>query len=416
MPDPEGFEEEDDWMEACVSTKMDEGKAQDQAVATCLQMWKDKSQGAVELPMLLTKAEQMKDGRVRWQARANTGEWDLERERFDGTFWDDVLHNFSKVQEAVSRSEAVDLPVPILDIAHYSFRLPAAKRNMARAGYPIKLWQDGKALMAQGYFDDTPLGKAAAIAAHHRRVEDRRVSIGVWPDWGRVELTEDGRRIYKGGRGRAYLDHLAMTGSPVDPGTILEVKSMTQKQDALDVLGEDAAALVNELEEATIGKAMPAAAIVKAEECACAAPQPEQKAEGEGNAEAKPEAKADAAEAVDALAEVDTKKPEKQLTMRELKEILSALFNTFGKSIDERMAPIEAGLGRIEQVEARVNALAATETEKVKAAVDSPSGDWLSEMIRKSVQRREPVKGAEPEQKTDTSDPFYAVFGGLKPK
>ena len=40
----------------------------------------------------------------------------------------------------------------------------------------------------------------------------RRVSVGVWPDWGRVELDSDGRRIYKGGRNRAYLDHLAMTG------------------------------------------------------------------------------------------------------------------------------------------------------------------------------------------------------------
>jgi len=415
MPDPSTFETEDDWMEACIPKVLDDGSAkdQDQAIAMCMQMWKDKSLGAVELPMLLTKAEQMKDGRIRWQARANTGEWDLERERFDTSFWDDVLHNFSRVQEAVSRSEAVDLPVPILDIAHYSFRLPAAKRNMARAGYPIKLWQDGKALMAQGYFDDTPLGKAAAIAAQARPVEDRRVSIGVWPDWGRVELTEDGRRIYKGGRNRAYLDHLAMTGSPVDPGTILEVKSMTQKQDALDVLGEDATALVNELEEATVGKAMPDGVLVKSDECACA--QPEQKAEGEGNAEEKASPAAPV-EATDVLAEVDSKKPEKTLTMRELKELLSALFNTFGKSLDERMAPIEAGLGKIEAMEARVNALAATETEKVKAAVDSPSGDWLSEMIKKSVQRQQPVKGAEPESQPDTSDPFYKVFGGLKSK
>jgi len=99
--------------------------------------------GAVELPMLLTKAERMNDGRIRWQARANTGEWDLEHERFDVTFWDDVLHNFSVVQEAVTKGETPELPIPILDIAHYSFRLPAEKRSFARAGYPIKLWQDG---------------------------------------------------------------------------------------------------------------------------------------------------------------------------------------------------------------------------------------------------------------------------------
>lgn len=401
-------------MEACMSAAMDEGKEQKQAAAMCGQMWKDKASKAVELPMLLTKAERMKDGRVRWQARANTGEWDLERERFDVTFWDDVLHNFSRVQEATTKGESVNLPVPILDIAHYSFRLPAEKRNMARAGYPIKLWQDGKALMAQGYFDDTPLGQAAAKAAQSRPVEERRVSIGVWPDWGRVELDTMGRRIYKGGRNRAYLDHLAMTAAPVDPGTVLEVKSMTQMQDAIDVLGEEAQPLIDELEAAK-GKAAPAAAVVKADAeptCACArAAVPEQKAEGEGNAEVK--AQPGPAEGA-ADAEV---KPDKTLTMAELKKLLGALFDTFGKSITQRLAPIEASVGRIEAIEARVNALAASETEKVQRAIDSPSGDWLTETIRKSVQRRAaPVKGAEPQTAVDPSDPFYQVWAGLKPK
>jgi len=407
MPDPNAYDNEDDWMAACVPKHMDEGQAQDQAVAACLSQWREKSM--VELPMLLTKAEQMKDGRIRWQARANTGEWDLEHERFDTTFWDDVLHNFSRVQEAMTKSEDVGLPVPILDIAHYSFRLPPDKRNMARAGYPIKLWQDGRALMAQGYFDDTPLGNAAAKAAQQRPVEERRVSIGVWPDWGRVELDGAGRRTYKGGRNRAYLDHLAMTAAPVDPGTVLEVKSMTQAQDALDVLGAESQPLVDELEAATT-KAMPEGVVVKAEECACE-PQPEQKAEGEGNAEAtvkaegKPEAKPEA-EAEASFSRGDMEKF--------LKQFVKDFLASFKSAMDERMAPVEAGIGKIEAIEARVNALAATETEKVKAAVDSPSGDWLTEMIKKSVQRQKPVEGAEPQAAVDTSDPFNRLFGGLR--
>jgi len=355
--------------------------------------------------MLLTKAERMKDGRTRWQARANTGEWDLERERFDVTFWEDVTQNFSRVQEATTKGEDVGLPIPILDISHYSFRLPPEKRNMARAGYPIKLWQDGKALMAQGFFDDTPLGNAAAIAAQKRPVEDRRVSIGVWPDWGRVELDTKGRRIYKGGRGRAYLDHLAMTSAPVDPGTLLEVKSMTQKQDALDVLGEEAADLVNELDAATT-KAQPEGAIVKADETeaecpACEAPQPEQKAE-----------EPDAAVPEPVGGEL-TPEPD-GLTMEQLESIVQHLFETFGKTLDERFAPVEAAVEQVEAIKARVDALGASETEKVKAAIDSPAGDWWTELVKNSVQRREaPVKGG-PEQVTDTSDPFYTVFGGLK--
>ncbi len=82
MPDIANYEEEDEWMGACVPAMIDEGREQDQAVAACMSMWREKNFGAVELPMLLTKAEQMKDGRIRWQARANTGEWDLERERY----------------------------------------------------------------------------------------------------------------------------------------------------------------------------------------------------------------------------------------------------------------------------------------------------------------------------------------------
>lgn len=467
MPDPEAYESENDFMEACVSTAMEEGREQDQAVAMCLEKWRNKSMAkaathryiagralrellalledhtipaalrsqledasdalrqtwadleeeagevadlarAVEgdelvLPMLLTKAEQMRDGRVRWQARANTGEWDLERERFDKSFWDDVCHNFSAVQEAVTKGEVPELPVPILDIAHYSFRLPPEKRNLARAGYPIKLWQDGRALMAQGFFDDTPLGRAAAVAAQARPVEDRRVSIGVWPDWGRVELDAEGRRIYKGGRNRAYLDHLAMTGSPVDPGTVLEVKSMTQRQDALDVLGADAQPLVDELEAATV-KAVPSAAVVKAEECDCTECSCAEE-------KAKPPAKPAEAEAV------DLPEPEKTLTMRELKQLLSALFETFGKSLDERLAPIEATTSQIPEIKARVDALGATETEKVKAAIDS-GGGWWEQLVKNSVQRRQaaPVEGQRPQEAIDTSDPFYKVFGGLKPK
>ena len=376
MPDPKEYETEANWMEACVSAAVDEGRSQEQAVAMCLQMWRSKgvhfmgplekaanmgdwleskihqaftnladellqvgavtrderiglsgligdaldvfhkglggkdfdalrirnpfgesagsatngemvSEGqAVEMPMLMTKAEKMADGRIRWQARANCGKVDLEGERFDTSFWGDVTHNFNRAQEAISKGESPPdkLPVPILDIAHYSFRLAPEKRNLARAGYPIKVWVDGTALMAQGYFDDTPLGRAAAKAATTRPVSERRISIGVWPDWGRVELTEDGHRIYKGGRNRAYLDHLAITACPVDPGTVLEVKSMTQKQDAIDELGGEAAALVDELEAATT-KAMPDGVVIKAEETeAQPEPQPEAKAE----AEAKP--------------------------------------------------------------------------------------------------------------------------------
>jgi len=390
MPDVKQFDDKDEWMAECVPAMVDEGREQEQAVAACMDIWREKEsqadKGALEFDMLLTKADKMADGRIRWQARANTGQWDLEHERFDPSFWDDVVHNFSRVQEATTKGEDIGLPVPILDIAHYSFRLPADKRNLARAGYPIKVWKDGQALMAQGYFDDTPLGRAAAEAASKRPVTERRVSVGVWPDWGRVELTDDGRRIYRGRRNRAYLDHLAMTGHPVDPGTVLEVKSMTQKEDALDVLGLEAASLVDELEAATT-KAQPADAVVKAE--------------GDGGEPA-------------AEAPVD-EVPQKMITLEQLQNILSQLFESFKSNLDERLGPVEAAVGDIAAIKARVDALGASETEKVKAAVESPGGMWWDQLVKASVQRRTaPVENAGPEEKkTIPDDPFYRVFGNL---
>ena len=391
MPDVKQFDNEDEWMAECVPAMAEEGREQEQAVAACMDIWREKEgqadKGALEFDMLLTKADKMADGRIRWQARANTGQWDLERERFDATFWDDVVHNFSRVQEATTKGEDVGLPVPILDIAHYSKRLPADKRNMARAGYPIKVWKDGQALMAQGYFDDTPLGKAAANAASKRPVTERRVSVGVWPDWGRVELTDDGRRIYKGGRNRAYLDHLAMTGHPIDPGTVLEVKSMTQKEDALDVLGLEAAILVDELESAAT-KAQPDGSIIKAE--------------GDGG---EPAAEAPAEEA-----------PANLITLEQLQNILSQLFESFKSNLDDRLGPVEAAVGDIAAIKARVEALGASETEKVKAAVESPGGAWWDQLVKTSVQRRPvaPVENAGPEEKkVNPDDPFYRVFGNL---
>jgi hypothetical protein len=457
MPNPANYDNEDDWMEVCVPTRIEEGDDQDQAVAACLSMWRERDKAkargdgqgmdgerqgdggagmcvcpecgaeaehersepcaeiecpecgarmagtdkALHFEMLLTKAERMRDGRTRWQARANTGKFDLEGDRFANTFWQDVVRNFGRVQEAVTRGEDVGLPVPILDIAHYSFRLPAEKRGMAQAGYPIKVWQDGSALMAQGYFCDTPLGQAAAKAAASRPVAERRVSVGVWPDWGRVELDTEGRRTFKGGRGRAFLDHLAMTAHPIDPGTILEVKAMSeaQKRDAMDVLGDGAEELVDELEQATT-KAQPDGAVIKADEEQEQAP--EQKAEPETEAEPDAEeSEPDQAEAPDAV------------TMEQLRELMQTLFDSFGKAIDERLAPFEKATDDIEALKAQVDALGTTEAEKVKAAIDS-DGDWWAQLVKNSVQRRQPVEDGGPQESTDTGDPFYQVFGGLR--
>ncbi len=43
MPDVASYDNESDWMAACVPAMIDEGREQDQAVAACLSMWREKS-------------------------------------------------------------------------------------------------------------------------------------------------------------------------------------------------------------------------------------------------------------------------------------------------------------------------------------------------------------------------------------
>lgn len=186
---------------------------------------------------------------------------------------------------------------------------------------------------------------------------------------------------------------------------------MTQKQDAIDVLGSEAAALVDELEAATT-KAMPDGVVIKAEEpacacgpeCACAEPQPQ------------PEAKAEAAPAEAKPAEAAPESFTRGDMERFLKQFVKDFLSSFKSALDERMGPVEAAVGEIATMKARIDALGATETAKVKAAVDN-GGDWWEAMMKASVQRQSvPVEGSKgPEQKQPTpDDPFYRIFGGLK--
>jgi len=309
MPTVKPGDSREDFVSRCIPIVLEDGTAesQDQAVAVCSSMWREReSKAAYEcecldcghktksdehcadivcsecggkmrrvdrpgvgraLVMKMTKVQRLQNGRTRWQARANTGEFDLIQERFDQAFFDDVVKNFYRTQEAISRAEPPPdgMTLPILDISHYSLYLPNNQRNLARAGWPIKMWRDGRELWAQGYFDDSRLGQLAAKAALERKPEERRVSIVVYPDYSLVEMESGGRKIYRGGNGYAWMDSLCMTSEPCDPGAIMEVKMSTLAEDARTVLGEEGDEIVNELEAARTAKTVPNGALVKTE-------------------------------------------------------------------------------------------------------------------------------------------------------
>ena len=66
---------------------------------------------------------------------------------------------------------------------------------------------------------------------------------------------------------------------------------------------------------------------------------------------------------------------------------------SFKSALDERMGPVEAAVGEIATMKARIDALGATETAKVKAAVDIVGVWWDSLMTAIGPRRDAQVEG-----------------------
>ena len=279
MPIKPGKDEsQKDFVSRCIKTEMDAGTAKDtkQASAMCYSMWREHEKGKSIALSVVLKTD-VSAGRVRWKATANSGEFDQQDDKFDESFFDDVVANFWAVQDAISYglptppgfAHPEGMPVPQLDVAHYSFQLPKSERAKARVGMPIHTYRNNRKLVMKGNFETTPLGQAASKSVLEDEAGIIKTSIGVWPDWNRVELLEDGKRVFKGGAGVAYLDHLALTAFPVDAQTEITAegemsKSLTARDDALTVIKDEK--LVQELEAAATAKSetQPAGSLIKA--------------------------------------------------------------------------------------------------------------------------------------------------------
>lgn len=380
---------------------------------------------ACTLTMSLTKVQQMSDGRIRWRARANSGEIDSRNERCDISLFEDFAENFLHDQESLSRGEEINHPPTHLDIAHYSFYLPDSHRTRARVGWPIKIWTDGQALMMQGFFDETPLGQAAAKAVLADDDDRIKVSIGFYPDWNQ-SAAEDGVFTYRGGRGRARLDHLALTAHPVDlearivaGGKEMSSNKLTLEQDALDVLGDEE--LVDELEtlRATAKSEVPEGAVVKDE----ADTDPDDTEQKGGDPEVEAEKSEEHEEEV---IEESTEETEEEMSEVEpdlvaqmsdiLRPFLVQLSESIGSRIDAIEQSTEAQSSELEEIKSQVQALAEEDSKKVKAALDSRDGDWLFQMLRNSAQHKSVVKGDDngPDVEEAKDNEFSSLFGNPK--
>jgi hypothetical protein len=378
------------------------------------QEWVAASMHMRSIQMAFTRVQKMDDGRVGWRARANSGEKDTRDERLDVSIFKDFAANFVKVQEAVGRGESVPGMNPVhLDVAHYSFFVPKEHRMKARVGWPTKVWNDGKALMATGFFDDTPIGKAAAKSVLNmgNEQDEVKISVGFYPDWAKVAV-EDEVLTYKGGDNVAHLDHFAMTSAPIDTDTsiIAEVTAMgettTLEQDALSVLGD--AELVKELEGARAegkSQAAPDGAVIKAEDVQADAEETEEEQEDTEKAPTQAESAEPGPVA------------ESEVTLGMLKSVVTRIAD----AVTERLSPVQSEMkalkdGLAEQ-QTQIEALATTEGEKIRAAIDS-DGDWLTEILKGSVQHDESgvVKGKTPKPEEQELTADQGVMGALFPQ
>lgn len=366
------------------------------------------------LSMSLTRVRRYQNGRVHWRARANSGLVDSRQERCDISMFNDFADNFWREQEAITRGDELPVPPIQLDVAHYSFYLPHESRSSARVGWPIKVWVDGQALMMQGLFDETPLGQAAAKAVLNDDEDRIRVSIGFYPDWDESGM-EDDVFVYRGGRGRARLDHLALTAHPVDleaeiaAGGMEMSDELTLKQDALDVLGDEE--LVDGLDELAKAKsAVPEGAVIKTEEEAPQGTQPDSQGD-QGAQPAEPETWMDEIAGLSEAEEAEEVEEPEGLSEADVAEQVASVLKPFlsqlSQVIDTRLTAMES---RLSEAEGKVKALAVEDAAKIKATLDSDGGDWLTQMLRNTAQHEQVVKGGDVEEAKGDST-YAATFG-----
>jgi len=206
-------------------------------------------------------------GRIRWHANAAREEIDSEDEVLTKELFDDLATTFQEIRAAYDNGDTppvYDLMLgparePILDMAHYSALLGKEDRELAKIGIINKLYRDGDHLHADGYFDDTAHALAVAKRIAADEANELRVSVGFFPDWGNIEVKND-ILYFKGGRKKAYLDHLAITSVPriksttidIEDGGVLMSEVTTMADDVKKILGdwEGADEAISNLEDA----------------------------------------------------------------------------------------------------------------------------------------------------------------------
>jgi len=201
----------------------------------------------------ITKARADATGRIKWHAQAASDEMDAEsQEVLHPSLFDDLAATFLTIRAAYDEGSTPpaywfgDAQEPILELSHYSSLLPPESRDAARVGSLSRLYRDGNFLHAEGYFDDTELGKLVSQAVLDDDQGHIRVSVGFWPDWGNILVRNDVLH-FLGGREEAVLDHLAVTSVPRLQATSIHAEEvLTMSDGAVTTMAEDVEAILGE--------------------------------------------------------------------------------------------------------------------------------------------------------------------------
>ena len=213
----------------------------------------------------------LSNGELRWKSTISTDEVDLAGERLDVTLYDELVKNFEAWKKGdttppvLAELKSLGWTGTMLEPAHFSLYLDSAEREKVRVGTVDRLYRDGRYLKAQGTFDDTEIGRAA----FHRSIRSEdpvQTSICFCPDPSCV-VYEGDVKVYKGGSGRAFMDHVALTVVPMNTGTDFEAITKSAviasvEDDVAEVLGQDVAEKVLALKKSK--RQRPKSTVVKA--------------------------------------------------------------------------------------------------------------------------------------------------------
>jgi len=214
--------------------------------------WVKASSSTLRLFLRFAKVRQSPAGVVTFHAQAACTELDTTgTEVLEPELFDDLAVSFERINAALEAEQP--LPVywfgqaqpPILDISHYSSFIPLDQREQARLGRITRVYRDGRYLHVDGEFDTTDIGMLAAQAVLDDEEGKIRTSVGFWPDWGNLEVV-DGVTHFKGGRGHAVLDHLALTTVPRIQQTSIMAQEVTMSDETTVTLADDAVAILGD--------------------------------------------------------------------------------------------------------------------------------------------------------------------------